>query len=286
MEAFRASRSSNHQQRNSSPIVGCLGRTTMATSWSKRVVCVLALVLLCVSFDAWVKQLYASKSIDTLFENFSSEDSPERDDDDSVPDNFYFLGGRPIWFDVTLEGRWTKFVQNLERVFSPSRWRRYGRGSISHHDHVGPDIFLLERKELFARQHEEDALSKSWPANEAARRPWEEIYRPTFCYVVTKIDGIHSWIGNVLQFHVWSRTSWMMHKTDYESITAAISLNDPVLQQGQTRETKLFQVVWKPNMNLTTLTTLHGSESLKPVIRPYQFNYCTGRWPTREICVA
>jgi hypothetical protein len=161
MAAIPAFRHAYHQgPRNYNPVTSSTVRAR-APSWIKRAVLCLVLALLCVMLNAWVEQPSANTPNRLLtIENFSSEESPQRDDDDAFQDAFYFSGGRLIWFDVTLEGRWTLFKQRLLGLMA---WLRSRNPDIAliRHDNAGSMETLMELETqslIFVRRRKEEDI--------------------------------------------------------------------------------------------------------------------------------
>ncbi|CAB9516493.1 expressed unknown protein [Seminavis robusta] len=104
-------------------------------------------------------------TIDISIENFSSEDTPE-EEDDAVPDTFYFVGGKPVWFDATLEGRWATLKQQFMSIFwAPTVWQP---ARIPHREMPGPET--LTQTQLLLMQEEEEGFEPGANEVEPFRR--------------------------------------------------------------------------------------------------------------------
>jgi hypothetical protein len=122
MATLPAFRHTDNLDRNYNPTATIAVRTDREKSWIKKVT--LCLTIACLIFlGAWVEQSDKAPNRSLMNAMFLPMDSSQ-EDDDAFLDTFYFIGGRPLWFDATLEGRWTSFTQRFIRSFALPPWAK------------------------------------------------------------------------------------------------------------------------------------------------------------------
>ena len=70
----------------------------------------------------WLAILALVGALSFLFA--SLDDALQRDANRLVADHFYFVNGKPAWYDLTLEGQWTAALQQVEQRKQPMRNKR------------------------------------------------------------------------------------------------------------------------------------------------------------------